>query len=40
MTASMILWTLELIDWVHHRFMDSWPKGRRRGSAPEITPEP
>jgi hypothetical protein len=40
MTSSMIMWTLELLDWVHRQLEESWPKARLRGGAPDITPEP
>ena len=40
MTASMILWTIELLDWVREQLVESWPGARLRGSAPDITPEP
>lgn len=40
MTASMILWTLDLLDWVREQLVDSWPGVRLRGSAPDISPDP
>ena len=40
MTASMILWTLELLDWVHGQLISAWPGVKLRGSAPDITPDP
>ena len=40
MTASMIVWTLELLDWVHQQLRDRWPHARLRGSAPDISPDP
>ena len=40
MTSSMIMRTLELIDWVHWQLKESWPQARLRGGAPDITPEP
>jgi len=40
MTASMILWTLELLDWVKEQLVEGWPEVKLRGSAPDITPDP
>ncbi len=40
MTASTILWTLELLEWVRQELFERWPAARLRGSAPDITPEP
>jgi hypothetical protein len=40
MTASMILWTLELLDWARVQLVESWPKAKLRGGAPDIAPEP
>ena len=40
MTASMIVWTLELLDWVHEQLIFRWPGVKLRGSAPDITPDP
>lgn len=40
MTASMILWTLELLEWVRQELFEHWPAARLRGSAPDIAPEP
>jgi hypothetical protein len=36
----MIMWTLELLDWVHWQLKESWPKAKLRGGAPDIAPEP
>lgn len=36
----MILWTLELLDWIRGQLAEKWPKVRLRGSAPDITPVP
>ena len=40
MTPSMIVWTLELIEWVHQQLMNRWPTAKLRGSAPDVTPDP
>lgn len=40
MTASMIVWTLELLDWVHEQLVYRWPGVKLRGSAPDIAPDP
>ena len=40
MTASMILWTLEFLEWVRQELSESWPTAKLRGSAPDINPEP
>jgi len=40
MTASMIVWTLELLDWVRGQLVSHWPEVKLRGSAPDITPDP
>ena len=40
MTASMILWTLDLLDWVREQLVEGWPEAKLRGSAPDITPDP
>ena len=40
MTASMIVWTLELLDWVHGQLVYRWPGVKLRGSAPDIAPDP
>ena len=40
MTAPMIIWTLELLDWVREQLLFRWPEVKLRGSAPDITPDP
>jgi len=36
MTASMIVWTLELLDWIKEQLYEQWPEVKLRGSAPDI----
>ena len=40
MTASMIVWTLELLEWVKEQLVERWPEVKLRGSAPDINPDP
>jgi len=40
MTASMIVWTLDLLDWVRGQLSSRWPGAHLRGGAPDITSEP
>ena len=40
MTASMILWTLELLDWIREQLLEDWPGVKLRGGAPDIAPDP
>jgi hypothetical protein len=40
MTASMILWTLEFLDWIRDQLVEGWPGVKLRGGAPDITPDP
>jgi hypothetical protein len=39
MTASMIEWTLEVLDWIRPQLWRSWPEAEMRASAPEMDPE-
>ena len=39
MTAPMIEWTLELLEWIRDQLFECWPEASMRGSAPELTPE-
>lgn len=39
MTAPMIEWTLELLDWMRAQLFETWPSVKMRGSAPELTEE-
>ncbi len=36
MTASMIVWTLELLEWVKEQLIQQWPEAKLRGSASDI----
>ena len=40
MTAAMILWTLEMLDWVREQMVLGWPGAKMRGSQPDIAPDP
>jgi len=40
MTPSMILWTLDLLDWVREQLAEQWPGARLRGGETDIDPEP
>jgi hypothetical protein len=40
MTPSMIMWTLDLLDWVRGQMADRWPEVRLRGGETDIDPEP
>ena len=39
MTAPMIEWTLELLEWLRDQLFESWPEAKMRASAPELAPE-
>ena len=39
MTAPMIEWTLEVLEWVRAQLFEQWPEARMRASAPELNPE-
>ena len=39
MTAPMIEWTLELLEWMRSELFEAWPTAKMRGSAPELTEE-
>jgi len=39
MTAQMIEWTLEILEWIRPQVWESWPEAEMRGSAPELDPE-
>ncbi|MFC1574451.1 hypothetical protein ACFL5A_04130 [Gemmatimonadota bacterium] len=39
MTAPMIEWTLEVLEWVRAQVWENWPEAKIRGSAPELCPE-
>ena len=39
MTARMIEWTLEILQWIRPQIWESWPEARMRGSAPELGPD-
>ena len=36
MTAPMIEWTLEVLDWIRPQLWKNWPEARMRGSAPDL----
>jgi len=36
----MILWTLEILDWINDQLFHRWPEVKLRGSAPDVDPEP
>jgi hypothetical protein len=36
MTAPMIEWTLEVLDWIRPQLWKSWPEAEMRGSAPDL----
>jgi len=40
MTAPMIEWTLEILEWVRAQLFENWPEAQLRGSAPDLDPEP
>ena len=40
MTAPMIEWTLEVLDWIRTQLWEKWPEAQLRGSAPDIHPVP
>ncbi len=40
MTAPMIEWTLEILEWVRGQLFENWPEAQLRGSAPDLDPEP
>ncbi len=40
MTAPMIEWTLEVLDWIRTQVWEKWPEAQLRGSAPDIHPVP
>ena len=40
MTPSMIVWTLDLLDWVREQLGELWPEARLRGGETDIDPEP
>lgn len=39
MTAPMIEWTLEILDWIRPQLWNRWPEAKMRGSAPDPDPE-
>jgi hypothetical protein len=39
MTASMIEWTLEVLDWIRPQLWERWPEAEMRGSSPELSPD-
>ena len=39
MTAPMIEWTLEMLEWVKAQLFVGWPEAKMRGSAPELGPD-
>lgn len=39
MTASMIEWTLEVMDWMRPRVWERWAGAEMRGSYPELGPD-
>jgi hypothetical protein len=39
MTAPMIEWTLEVLEWIRGELWEKWPEAKLRGSAPELSPE-
>ena len=39
MTAPMIEWTLEVVEWVKAQLFVGWPEAKMRASAPELAPE-
>ena len=39
MTAPMIEWTLEILDWIRPQLWERWPEAKMRGSAPELGDE-
>jgi hypothetical protein len=39
MTAQMIEWTLEVLEWIRPQLWESWPEAEMRGSYPELEPE-
>ena len=36
MTAPMIEWTLEVLEWIRGQLPDKWPEVQLRGSAPDA----
>lgn len=40
MTASMIEWTLEILEWIRNEIWEKWPEAQLRGSAPDVQPVP
>ncbi len=40
MTAPMIEWTLEVLDWIRTQLWEKWPEAQLRGSAPDVHPVP
>ena len=36
MTAPMIEWTLEVLEWIRPQLWKSWPEAEMRGSAPDL----
>jgi len=39
MTAPMIVWTLEVVEWVKAQLFTGWPEAKMRASAPELSPD-
>jgi len=39
MTAPMIEWTLEILDWIRPQLWENWPEAKMRGSSPELGPD-
>ena len=40
MTPSMVLWTLDFLDWVREQLAGRWPEAQLRGGETDIDPEP
>ena len=40
MTPSMIMWTLDLLDWVRAEIAAKWPEVKLRGGETDFDPEP
>lgn len=37
MTAGMIEWTLEVLEWIRPQLWERWPEVEMRGSSPELS---
>lgn len=40
MTPSMIVWTLDLLDWLRNQLAERWPGASLRGGETDVDPEP